>query len=336
MLDLSDILKYDRSDMHKIYDKWPNIAKESYESNKDLADFDDIDHVVFSGMGGSGTICDIFSSILSKSNIHVCVVKGYHLPSTIEKNSLVVASSISGNTIETLEIIKLASKLNCKVIGFSSGGKMKEYCMKNNILYKQLYYLNSPRASLPIFLYSMLSFFSDVFSIKKSDIKESLALLKTLQKKINSSNLDSSNPSLTLAKWITGIPMIYYPWGLQAAAIRFKNSLQENAKMHAMTEDMMEASHNGIVSWETPSNVKPILIQGKDDHPKTKERWKIIKEYFTLNKLEYNEVKSIDGSILSKLIVLIYLLDYSSLYRSLLSKIDPTPINSIDFIKKRL
>lgn len=322
--------------MHKIYDKWPDIAKESYESNKDFADFHDVDHVVFAGMGGSGTICDIFSSILSKSNIHVCVVKGYHLPSTIEKNSLIVTCSISGNTIETLEILKLASKQDCKIVGFSSGGKMKDYCIKNNILYKQLYYLNSPRASLPIFLYSMLSFFSDVFSIKKNDIEESLARLKIFQKKIKSSNLDSSNPALSLAKWMTGIPMIYYPWGLQAAAIRFKNSLQENAKMHAMIEDVIEASHNGIVSWETPSNVNPILIQGKDDHPKTKERWKIIKEYFKFNKIEYNEVKSVNGSILSKLIVLIYLLDYVSLYRSLLSKLDPTPINSIDFIKKRL
>ena len=106
-------------------------------------------------------------------------------------------------------------------------------------------------------------------------------------------------------------------FGLQAAAIRFKNSLQENAKFHAMAEDVLEASHNGIVSWERSSDVKPVLITGEDDYIKTKERWKILKEYFKINNIEYREILSVNGSILSKLINLIYLLDYSTIYREI-------------------
>ena len=130
--------------------------------------------------------------------------------------------------------------------------------------------------------------------------------------------------------------MIYYPAGLQAAAIRFKNSLQENTKMHAMAEDVVEACHNGIVSWEKHSSIIPILIQGKDDHIKTKERWKIVKEFFKSKNIEYKEIFSEEGSILTKLICLIYLLDYSTIYRAIISEIDPTPINSIDFVKQRI
>ncbi len=130
--------------------------------------------------------------------------------------------------------------------------------------------------------------------------------------------------------------MIYYPLGLQAAAIRFKNSLQENAKMHAMSEDIVEASHNGIVSWERSSNVKPILIQGKDDYIKTKERWKIIKEYFTKSNIEYREVFTSGESILAKIVSLIYLLDYCSIYKSAIFEINPSPVDSINFIKERL
>ena len=130
--------------------------------------------------------------------------------------------------------------------------------------------------------------------------------------------------------------MIYYPLGLQAAAIRFKNSLQENAKLHAITENVIEACHNGIVAWERPSNIKPILIEGYDDYVKTKERWTILKEYFDSKNIDYKEVTSIRGSILSKLINLIYLLDFSSIYYAILLKIDPTPIDSINFVKSRL
>ena len=149
-------------------------------------------------------------------------------------------------------------------------------------------------------------------------------------------NLNDDNPSLNLAKWIKNIPIVYYPWGLQASAIRFKNSLQENSKMHAITEDVIEACHNGIVSWSKTSNVKPILIQGDDDFVKTKERWKILKEFFNEKNINYFEINSVQGNILSKLINLIYVLDYSTIYKAILSEIDPTPIEPIDFVKNKL
>ena len=130
--------------------------------------------------------------------------------------------------------------------------------------------------------------------------------------------------------------MIYYPWGLQAAAIRFKNSLQENAILHVVAEDVIEACHNGIVSWEKRSVVQPILIEGYDDYIKTKERLEILKRYFDENEIDYREVKSTKGSIISKLISLIYFLDYVSIYKAILSGVDPSPVKSSDYIKSSL
>ena len=130
--------------------------------------------------------------------------------------------------------------------------------------------------------------------------------------------------------------MIYYPFGLQSVASRFKNVLQENVKIHAIAEDVVEACHNGIVSWERKSNIKPILIQGKDDHIKTKERWNVLKEYFKENNVDFYEVLSNKESILSKIINLIYLLDYATVYLAILSKIDPSPVSSIDYIKQKI
>ena len=130
--------------------------------------------------------------------------------------------------------------------------------------------------------------------------------------------------------------LIYYPWGLQSVAIRFKNCLQENAKMHAIVEDVVESSHNGIVAWEKKSKVVPILLMGQDDYIKTKERWMIFKGYLAYKKIPHKEILSINGNILSKLVNMVYLLDYASIYLAIKNGDDPSPIDSICYIKDRL
>jgi glucose/mannose-6-phosphate isomerase len=335
-LDIKTIEKIDKQKMYKVYDKWPEIAKKSFESQKDTENFENIEHIVFGGMGGSGAIGDMFASILSKTKIHVNIVKGYLLPETVNSNTLVVIVSVSGNTIETISLLKSAKKIDTKIIAFSSGGKIQEYCTKNNIKHILVPKFHSPRATFPSFLYTMLKVLYQTLEIKKDNIIDSIKKLEILQRKINSLNLTESNTSLNLAKSIKLIPIIYYPFGLQSASIRFKNSLQENAKMHAACEDVIEASHNGIVSWEKKSDVMPILIRGSEDHIKTKERYEILKEFFIEKKIKYEEIISVEGNILSKLITLIYLLDYATIYKAVIDKIDPSPVNSIEFIKKNI
>jgi len=336
LLDISILQKFDVQGMYKIYDIWPQIARKQYETDLNGIDFGEISHVVFAGMGGSGAIGDIFSAILSKTNIHVDVIKGYMLPNTVNSESLVVTTSISGNTEETLSILEKTVNLKCKVVAFSDNGKMQKYCIEKGLNHRKISMNHSPRASFPAFLFSILRVLEPFLPIEKNDIIDSLNELEKQREKISSSNLSDTNPAIDLAEWISEIPLIYYPWGLQATAIRFKNSLHENAKMHAITEDIIEACHNGIVSWEKPSVVKPILIQGVDDYIKTKERWNILREFFEGKNIDYKEIHSVKGSILSKLINLIYLFDYATIYRAILSEIDPTPVNPIDFVKKRL
>jgi len=333
---ISDIQRYDSKKMYEAYDYWPKLAKEYYEKDFSKLEIDDVDHIVFAGMGGSGTIGDIISSILSKTNIHVNVVKGYLLPKTVDSNTLVVATSISGNTDEVLSILKNSENSKAKFISFSSDGNLEKISIENNIKHVKISQSHSPRASLPSFLYSILNVLENVIPIKKNDIVESISKLEKTQKLISSSNLNEKNPSLSLANWIKNIPIIYYPLGLHAAAIRFKNSLQENAKVHAISEDVIEACHNGIVAWENKTSVQPILIQGHDDYIKTKERWKIFKEFLQSRQIDFKEVNSDEGNILSKIMYLIYLLDYSTIYHAIESKIDPSPVKSIEFIKKRL
>ncbi len=194
--------------MHKIYDKWPQIAKDAYESDLEPIDFKDIDHVIFSGMGGSGAIGDLFAGILSKTNIHVSLVKGYLLPKTIDKNTLIIVTSVSGNTVETLTVLNSAKKLDCNIIAFSSGGKMEEFCSKNKINYNKIELIHSPRTSFPKFVYSILKILNSIIPINKQEITRSIESLEYISQKISSTNLSETNPSLDLANFISGIPLI--------------------------------------------------------------------------------------------------------------------------------
>ena len=333
---IEDLVKIDSKKMYQTYDKWPEIAKNSFDNDFEKFDTKGIDHIVFSGMGGSGSIGDVVSAILSKEDIHVSNVKGYHLPKTVDSNSLVVATSISGNTKETLTVLEKAQKTDAKIAVFSSGGMIQKFSETNNLFFQEISMIHSPRASFPKFLFSILNILKEIIPIKEIDIKEAISSLEITRNSIFSNNLTEENISLKLAEWIKGIPLIYYPWGLQSAAIRFKNSLQENSKIHVITEDVIESCHNGIVAWEKNSNVQPILIRGHDDHIKTIERWNILKEFFRDGKIEFFEIKSVDGNILSKIVNLVYLLDYSSIYHAVLNQIDPSPVNAIDFVKNKL
>ncbi len=336
MIDKATLEKFDSQGMHKVYDIWPKIAKESYFSDLSQIEYETCDHIVFAGMGGSGAIGDIFSAILSKTSTHVTVVKGYHLPKTVTSNSVVVVTSISGNTIETISMLENAIKLNSKIIVFSDGGKIEKMCKKEKIPYRKIKKYHSPRGSFTSFLYGMLYVLKPIITIEEKDVMESIEKLENISKKINSKEITDENPAIKLAKWISDTPVIYYPWGLEPVGIRFKNSLQENSKIQAVVEDVIESCHNGIVTWDKQNNFQPMLIRGQDDFEKTKERWEILKGFFNKQKIDYKEIVSEDGNILTKIICLIYLLDYASIYLAVKLKTDPTPVNAIEYIKKKL
>ena len=334
-MELKDLQKFDVKRMFETYDKWPEIARESYEKTEVNYSYDEVNHIAICGMGGSGALGDFIASILSKEKIHVSVIKGYTLPTNVDKNTLLIAITISGDTEETLSALKHGHEIGCKTIVFSSGGKMKQYCKEREIDFYELKMINSPRVSFVNFLFPILKTLENIVKIKENDMKKTLESLEKTRKNISSENLSNSNKALELAEWLEPTPVIYYPYGLKAAAIRFKNSLQENSKMHVINEDLIEACHNGIVAWEQNSTSKPIFIRGKNDHPQTKRRWDILKEYFNDRNISYKEVISEEDSIFSKLINLIYVLDYTSIYKATLLKMDPTPVKSIDFIKER-
>ena len=196
-MDIATLEKYDSQKMYKIYDKWPDIARKSFEADQESIYFENIDHIVFVGMGGSGAIGDLFSSILSKSDVHISLIKGYLLPKTVDKNTLVIVTSVSGNTDESLTVLNSAKKIDCNLIAFSSGGKMKQFCQDNQIIFREIPILHSPRTSLINFTYTILKILNSILPIEKKEIIESFEQLEIVRKQIGSHNLSNSNPAIT-------------------------------------------------------------------------------------------------------------------------------------------
>ena len=177
-MQLSDLEKIDTKKMYKEYDRWPEIAIESFEKKFEKFDTKDIDHIVFAGMGGSGTIGDTISAILSKKDIHVSIVKGYLLPKTVDSKTLVIVTSVSGNTAESLAVMENVKKTSAKSVGFSSGGKLESFCKNNNMFFQRIPMIHSPRVSYTNFLFSILNILEPILPIHKNDIHESLTALK--------------------------------------------------------------------------------------------------------------------------------------------------------------
>ena len=326
--------KYDTQHMCEVYDKWPKIARDAYEKKIKPLSLDGINHVIFVGMGGSGTVSDIFYSILSQRSIHVTVIKGYVLPKNIDQNTLVIIISVSGNTEEALIALKSSMQYDCMKIAFSAGGLIEKFSNDNGIEHRSVTMHLSPRSSLPSVVYTLLNVLENTLSIDQNIILDSINALENCREKINSHNLTDENPSLKLATRLSKICLIYYPHGLQTVATRFKNSIHENMKKHASIENIIESCHNEIMAWEDNADVLPILIHGSDDHIKTIERWDVIKKFFKTYQIDYEEFIVSGHNILTKNMSSIYELDYATLYNAVMTKTNPYTIKSIDYIKK--
>ena len=221
MINKEILNKYDTQCMYKIYDNWSKIARDSYEKKIAPLRCDNVNHVVFVGMGGSGTVSDIFYSILSQSPIRVTVVKGYVLPKNMDENTLVVVTSVSGNTEEVLTALKSSLQYNCMKIVFSAGGLIEKFANNNDIEHRTLIMHLNPRLSLPSAVYTILNVLWDTLSIDQNDIYDSIKALEICGQKIGSDNLTDENPSLKLAMQLSKICLIYYPHGrIQQPIIR--------------------------------------------------------------------------------------------------------------------
>lgn len=330
----------DTQKMYSVYDKWPEhfleASKIAVKTDHDPGHYD---LVVFCGMGGSATSSDILHDLMnSYSDTISKVVRGSTLPESTGKRSLVVVNSVSGNTIETVSAMQEAVKRGSEVICISSGGKLKELAEANGQKHVMIPNLSLPRASLPYMVMPGLRIIDPFLenSMNRS-LKDLYSHLLKIKRNISTRTSERTNISKQVASFIrNGFAFCFTSPYLLSAATRFKNSLNENAKVHCLRESVLEASHNEIVPFTYPYEglaPKVVLLEWANDNVLTKERFSKVKSFFAKIDQPLIEVNATEKDLITALISSIYILDYATIYMAISRKIDPSPTPAIDILK---
>ncbi|MCX6665874.1 MAG: bifunctional phosphoglucose/phosphomannose isomerase [Euryarchaeota archaeon] len=311
-----------------------------------IPDFIKINNVVISGMGASGISGDIVESLFrDKIDVPIVVNKEYELPRWANKHTLAIVLSYSGNTEETLSSFKSATQKKCKIIGVSSGGKLKEYCEARGITFITIPSSFQPRAATAFLLFPLLYILKRNKLIPDSideDIQETLAVTEEFRTRNNVSVPESENQAKQLAqKLFNTIPQIY-GWGVYTPiAKRWRHQFNENSKLIARDDIVSECNHNDLVGWSANPEISKqfscIIFRDKtEESVYISARLDFMKTLFEGVAKQVIEVSPKGKSRLAKQMYMMCLGDITSCYLAILRNIDPSPVEVIAALKNRL
>ncbi|MDZ7263383.1 MAG: bifunctional phosphoglucose/phosphomannose isomerase, partial [candidate division KSB1 bacterium] len=300
-------------------------------------------HIIFAGMGGSAIGGDlIIASLGNQLKFPAAVVRHYSLPPYTDQHSLVIVSSYSGNTEESLSCYEDAKARLANIICITSGGELAARARRDGVPFIAIPGGNPPRTALAYLSIPVLVFFkrSGIVAPDMIDIEETIQLL--IDKANQYAPSMENNRAMVLAqKLIDKIPILYSSVELlQAVAMRWKGQLSENSKVLAFQNAFPELNHNEIVGWERRADLFPhfqiIYLRDHRDHIRIQRRMEITRSILEPLTLPVIEVFSEGHSRLARLFSLIYLGDMVSYYLAIFNGIDPTTIDKIQLLKDRL
>lgn len=308
------------------------------------ADYADANKVVILGMGGSAIGGDLVRSLVqAESKIPVIVHRDYGLPAFVDDKTLLVASSYSGNTEETLSGFELALKTKAKKLAMTTDGRLQELAKANNVPVFKIEYKAQPRAALGFsFLPTLgvlqkLGFVTD----KAGDVAETVQVLEKLSAKLDEKSPLASNPAKQLAQRLYGCLPVVYGAGIAAeAAHRWKTQINENGKAWAFYEVFPELNHNATVGYPFPkeiaSKIRVIMLRSPLFNERVKLRYEVTCELLKQAGVAYEFVDGEGKSALSQMMSLVMMGDFTSYYLAILYKVDPSPVKVISYLKERL
>ena len=318
----------DQSNMLGVIDDFPNQCKDALSVPKGITVKGEIDSIVVCGMGGSAIGGDLLKTYLSSSKLPVVVSRDYTVPEFVDESTLVFAVSYSGNTEETLSSYHDAKKKNAKIIAITTGGELSKIADKVIKIPAGL----QPRAAIGYLFFPMagILYNSNIVDVKNNDLNEMLALLNDKE--------SIKTKAQELSKKIQGkTPIIYSSELLRPVAYRWQTQINENAKYPAFHSAFSEMNHNEINAFSAMdrSRFTAILLKDINDHPRIKKRMEICRQVME-RKVDVHEVEVKGSSLLARMFSTIYLGDYTSYYLAMRERVDPTPVQVIEWLKKQL
>lgn len=301
--------------------------------------------VAICGMGGSAIAADlVVGAYRERLRVPVTVVRDYYLPGWIGENTLVILSSYSGGTEETLTCASQALDRNSLCVAVTSGGKLGSHYADEGVPVVPVVPGLQPRAALLRMLIPLVVLFDrmEILPSLSSDLEEARATVATAIATLGPDVPEAENPAKQLARSLqASVPLV---WGAELTApiaTRWKGQFNENAKVPAYASTLPELDHNEIVGFSgmpAPLSelVQLILLRDERQHRQVQRRFDLTRELIESHVSRVLSITSEGQSALARMLDLVLLGDYVSLYLALLRAVDPGPVDVIERLKERL
>jgi len=334
-------VRYDNQGMIEVIDRFGSQCAEAIERGNGftLPEMGRIDKVIVCGMGGSAMAGDIARRF---SRVPLSVNRSYTLPAFVDRQTLLVAISYSGNTAETLSSFTQGLETGASVLAISSGGKLEEISKTHGIPFLKIPTGYQPRAAMGHLALPLLVVLSKLGLLNETGSWEALLQgLDQVRDRCTFSVPAAENPAKRLAHTLSGrVPVIYGTVdNTDLVAMRFKTQINENAKQPAFWNVFPELNHNEILALvrsDLLANQYILLLQNDYDLKENRVRMEIVTGLFEKNNVPFTVLGAEGKSELAQVLSQIYFGDYVSYYLALLNEVDPTPVTLIEEFKKEL
>jgi glucose/mannose-6-phosphate isomerase len=337
----------DRSNMHAELQALPDQLKDAWEIGLGYSNppFKKINSLVIAGMGGSAMGADLLASYVTPiCPIPIIVLRDYCLPNWAKGSDvLVVTSSHSGNTEETLSVYQQAFENKCSQLAITTGGNLAKRAQENSLPLWTFTHAGQPRAAVGYSFGLLLALVVKLGLIPWQDelLDSAVKAMKTLRRSIDVEIPGKKNPAKRMAgqllnRFVTIIGSDY----LAPVARRYKTQINELAKAWAQFEFLPEADHNTLAGIERSEDVLSKIIvmflSASSDHPRNQLRTRLTREEFmragiNTDVLEFREINP-----LSEIWTCVLFGDFLAYYLAIANQIDPTPVDAIQNLKKAM
>lgn len=310
-------------------------------------DYKNIENVVMCGMGGSGLGARVIESLyFSSLKVPLTRINSYHIPTFVNEKTLVITSSYSGNTEETVQNFKEALDKKAKIISIGAGGELIELSKANNTPY----YLitpthnpsNQPRMAIGYSVIGqlVLAAKAGILDINLSEVEEAVKTMNAVIEN-NDINKNENSPALSFAQSLKEKIILYFSSEhLIGAAHVVNNQLNENAKNLSFDFSIPEINHHLMEGLKNPNtnsnNIHAVFFTSNLYPPQIKKRFEITQEVVSKNNINYLEYKPESESNFSQVFETIQYWAFVNYYLSILYDQDPAPIPWVDYFKKRM
>ena len=295
-------------------------------------------------MGGSAIGADLAAEVSGcESSIPILVLRDYELPAHVDHHSLVIGSSYSGNTEETLAVFQEAHERGCSLVALATGGRLAELAQEWGVPLVSFRYKSQPRAAMGYNLVSLLGILQALGAVGDltAVLDEATALMASRLHELEPSSPQAHNLAKQLAVDIYDrVPVVVGAGPLAPVARRWKSQFNENSKGWSYFEVLPEMNHNAVSGIHFPSGVAEqicmLFLTGASVHPRNRLRFERTQEVIEGQGIRCRRVEAPGQTTLAQILTAIQLGDYVSVYLAALYGTDPTAIDDIVGLKRRM